>query len=261
MSPRKHEQILAVSLDPANPDSPTSGDRLGQVEAALGVTFSSPDLLRQALVHASYLNEQEELGLESFPRSNERLEFLGDAVLGLIVADYLYHRHDDMDEGNLTVNRATLVRTETLARWTRELGLGDSLYIARGEGALGDRVGDRIMAGAFEALVGALYLDQGIEAVRKLMERLLDRDAESLLQRRDLTNYKGELQEILQGRYQTLPEYEIVETRGPAHDRYFVVEVVHQDTTIGHGGGRSRRLAEQEAAKDAIERLQREGMN
>lgn len=225
------------------------------MENALHYQFTSPKLLQQALVHSSYLNEQDETGQIRFGGSNERLEFLGDAVLGFIVADYLYHRFPEVDEGALTVHRATLVRRETLARWARDLGLDDVLYIARGESRAVGQVGDRIMAGTFEAVLGALYLDQGIEAAREVIERMLDRDVEKLLFHRDLTNYKGQLQEIIQERDQELPEYEVTETIGPAHDRYFVVRAVHRGETIGQGGGRSKRAAEQAAAKDALERM------
>lgn len=262
MSPEKREQTSTISSEIAKPDDACwldPAERTRRVEDALHYHFQSPDLLQQALVHSSYLNEQLEAGRQQFDTSNERLEFLGDAVLGFIVADYLYRRHSEMDEGELTVNRATLVRRETLANWAQELGLDDVLYIARGESRGAGQVGDRIMAGTFEAVLGALYLDQGIEPAREVIERMLDRDVDRLLRKRDLTNYKGQLQEIIQEQDQELPEYEVVEMTGPAHNRYFVVRAVHHDATIGQGGGRSKRAAEQAAAKDALERMRSEG--
>lgn len=249
MSPEKRG-----STSPASSTTTANTSEQRRVELAqqaLGVDFRDPGLLLQALVHVSYLNEQDEQAGPHFNTSNERLEFLGDAVLGVVVAEYLYRQHEDMDEGQLTVNRAMLVRREPLARWAREFNLGELLYIARSEGP----VGDRTLAGLFEAVIGALYLDRGLEVVETFLHRLLDRDAAALVQRRDLTNYKGILQEIIQERDQTLPSYETVEASGPAHDRHFVVEAVHNQKTIGRGAGRSKRAAEQQAAKDAIDRL------
>ncbi len=217
----------------------------------LDIQFTDSQLLLQALVHTSYLNEQsEELG-PTFTDSNERLEFLGDAVIGLIVAEYLYTRHPQMTEGQLTVNRAMLVRRETLAAWAREFQLDSFLYIARGEAASSDRT----LAGLFEAITGALYLDQGLPAAERFIHRLLDRDAEHLVNQHDLTNYKGLLQEMLQNRGEPPPTYQLIETSGPAHDRHFTVAAVHNQRTIGNGSGRSKRVAEQAAAKNALEHL------
>lgn len=258
MSLEKLAPTSQASLDPAvssGAGSPPGDDRVERAAGALGVEFNDPELLRLALVHSSYLNEQEEDGLERFEESNERLEFLGDAVLGFLVADYMYRRHPDMAEGELTVSRVSLVRRETLAQWAREFGLDEVLYIARGEFRSRGKLGDRILSGVFEAVLGAIYLDQGIEKTREFLERLLDRDAKKILVKRDLTNYKGQLQETLQELDQSTPEYEVVEIKGPAHNRYFTVRALHDRRVIGEGGGRTKRAAEQAAAKDALERM------
>jgi ribonuclease-3 len=233
--------------------------RVRAAEHALGVTFRDPTLLQLALVHSSLLNEPEGYEQPMFDASNERLEFLGDAALSLLVAEYLYDDYPDVPEGRLTVYRAILVRRETLARWARELSLDDLLFIGRGE-TQAEIVGDRILAGAFEAVLAAVYLDQGLDSARAFLKRLLDRDAAQLLAaprgHPDLTNYKGLLQERIQRDDTMLPAYVVVSQAGPDHERQFVVEVRHRGRTIGHGSGRSKRAAEQAAARDALARFQ-----
>ena len=235
--------------------------RLAQLQANLGITFYNDDLLLLALIHSSYLNEQEEREPLSLDDSNERLEFLGDALLGFITADFLYHRYDAFTEGELTVSRASLVRTETLAIWARELGLDELLYLARGERGEDGAVSVRVLAGAFEALLGAVYLDQGLDAARAFLVGLLERDATRIIHTRQATNYKGRLQELLQQRDQTTPTYRILRESGPAHHRHFVIEVVHLGETLGRGSGPSKRVAEQAAARDALEQLGQEGID
>ena len=229
-------------------------DRVERAEEALGVRFQDRDLLDLALVHSSLLNEPLIDAEPEVKESNERLEFLGDAVLDLLVADYLYLRYPEMSEGRLTVSRATLVRRETLAGWAEERQLGALLRVGRGEIQDGV-VSQRTLAGAFEAVLGALYLDQGFEATRAFIDAILDRDVDRLLATRDLTNYKGVLQEKIQQRDTLLPEYVVTSQTGPDHDRTFVIEARHRGTAIGKGVGRSKRAAEQAAAKDALEQM------
>ena len=229
-------------------------DRVEQAQQALGVRFRNRDLLGLALVHSSLLNEPLIDAEPEVTESNERLEFLGDAVLDLLVADYLFLRYPEMSEGRLTVSRATLVRRETLSGWAEDLRLGDFLRVGRGEIQDGV-VSQRTLAGAFEAVLGALYLDQGFEAARTYVDAILDRDVDRLLATRDLTNYKGVLQEQIQETDTLLPEYVVTSQRGPDHDRTFVIEALHRGITIGKGEGRSKRAAEQAAAKDALTRM------
>jgi ribonuclease-3 len=232
----------------------SSADRIGRAEQSLGVSFRDRDLLDLALVHSSLLNEASPDSEPDADESNERLEFLGDAVLDLVVADYLYRRFPEMPEGWLTVNRATLVRRETLARWANDLGLGDLLRVGRGE--VQDGVASqRTLAGAFEAVIGALYLDQGFAAARSFIDDMLDSDIDQLLATRDLTNYKGILQEQIQQRDTLLPEYVVTSQTGPDHDRTFVIEARHRGIAIGTGTGRSKRIAEQAAAKAALDAM------
>jgi ribonuclease-3 len=228
--------------------------RVQAAEHALGLTFRNPEILQLALVHSSLLNEPDLALEQNVVESNERLEFLGDAALGLVVAEYLYERFPELPEGHLTVHRATLVRRETLARWAGELALGDLLLVGRGEVQEGG-ISERILAAAFEAVLGALYLDQGLEAVRSFLREYLDRDVERVLATSDLTNYKGLLQERIQRDDTVLPAYVVVSQEGPDHERNFVIEARHQGQVIGRGEGRSKRMAEQMAARDALLRI------
>jgi ribonuclease-3 len=230
--------------------------RIQAAERALGVTFENPEILRLALVHSSLLNEPDAGLDDEFTESNERLEFLGDSALDLVVAEFLYERFPELSEGQLTVHRATLVRRETLARWAEELGLGELLLVGRGEIQAGG-ISQRILAAAFEAAIGALYLDQGLEAVRAFMAGYLERDVERVLAAGTLTNYKGLLQERIQQDDTLLPTYVVVSQEGPHHERNFVIEARHRGQVIGAGSGRSKRAAEQEAARDALMRLSR----
>ncbi len=227
---------------------------IAHAEDTLGLRFHDPDLLQLALVHSSLLNEPAGDTEPEFDESNERLEFLGDAVLDLLVAEYLYRRFPALPEGRLTVMRATLVRRETLAEWATAMELGSLLRVGRGEVQDGV-VSQRTLAGAFEALLGALYLDQGFESTRGFVDGILDRDIDRLLSTRDLTNYKGLLQEAIQQSDTHLPEYVVLSEKGPDHDRVFVIEARHRGEPIGRGNGRSKRIAEQAAAKDALQRM------
>lgn len=230
-------------------------ERMEAVEARLRVQFERWDLLRLALIHRSYLNE---LGLDSdeaVADSNERLEFLGDAILGMITAEFLYHKFPDLPEGQLTAYRTALVRTETLAEWARRFELDQYLYLGRGELVGEGDVRDRILAGAFEAIIAAMYMDRGLKTVRTFLQNLLEEDAPDIISVGQETNYKGRLQELIQDRKRITPTYNTLSVSGPAHDRTFEVEVVVGDEQIGIGSGSSKRSAQQEAARQALDRL------
>ncbi len=234
---------------------PDDLERLRAVATTLQVEFQRWDLLRLALVHRSYLNE---LGLESdeaVADSNERLEFLGDAVLGMIIAEFLYNEFPDLPEGQLTAYRTALVRTETLAEWARRFELDAHLYLGRGELISEGDVRDRILAGALEAVIAAIYLDLGLRATRTFLRRLLREDAASIISAGQETNYKGRLQELIQDRHRITPAYHTLNVSGPAHQRTFEVEVVIGEDQVGVGTGSSKRAAQQEAARQALEHL------
>ena len=210
-------------------------DELATVQKVLGIHFNDPSLLRQALIHGSFSNENP--GLAPIP--NERLEFLGDAVLGMVVAARLYLDFPQFSEGKMTRLRAVLVRGDSLARVARGIGLGDFLYLGRGEAATGGRDKPANLAGALEAVIGAVYLDQGLETATDFIHRLFNTELAEAVTRRTDANYKSELQELLQARQQQRPTYHLIEATGPDHDRIFTVEVRLGDTVLGRGSGRS----------------------
>jgi len=225
-----------------------------ELEQRLSITFKNRDLLRQATVHTSYLNENPGIGVGS----NERLEFLGDAALGMVVAHELYTEYPDVDEGRLTELRAHLVRRDTLARAAGRIGLGDYLQLGRGEEAAGGRRRPTNLARAYEALVGAIFLDGGIAKVRSFVRRTLKPELEALRDSGMPHDPKSRLQEVIQSRWQTTPSYKLVKTEGPDHARRFTVQVVVSGKVLGTGEGRSKQMAEKEAAEQALKELERE---
>ena len=227
-------------------------NELATVQKLLGIHFSDPSLLRQALIHGSFSNENPTLA----PIPNERLEFLGDAVLDLVVAARLYLDFPQFSEGEMTKLRAVLVRRDTLARVAKGIGLGNYLYLGKGEDATGGRDKSANLAGALEAVIGAIYLDQGLETAIDFIRILLDVELTEAVARRTDANYKSELQELLQARQQQIPTYHLVEATGPDHDRTFTVEVRLGDTVLGRGSGRSKKTAETVAAQAILKRLQ-----
>lgn len=228
-------------------------ERETDLQAALGVTFREPALLRLALTHRSYVHERP----HEAPESNERLEFLGDALLGQVIAEALFRRFPECDEGRLTELRATLVRAETLAQLAKGLGLGDYLYLGHGEEASGGRLRTRNLARTLEAVVGAVYVDRGYLAAKRLALRLF-RDLLQSLSPEGLRDYKSLLQEQVQAQGKGTPVYRTVSAEGPEHSKQFVVEVMVQGKVLGLGRGSSKRMAQREAARAALERLARQ---
>jgi ribonuclease-3 len=216
------------------------------------VRFADAALLERALVHSSYVNENPQAGLES----NERLEFLGDAVLGLAVADDLFTTHPEMDEGKLTELRTHLVRRDTLAKAARRLRLGGELRLGRGEESGGGRNRPTNLSHAYEAVVGAIFLDSGFEAARAFVLRSLRDELEQIGERAFPADPKSRLQELSQARHQATPQYRMVKAEGPDHARRFTFEVLLEGNVVGKGRGKSKQEAEKEAARKALERLE-----
>ena len=217
----------------------------------LGLEFDDPALLAEALVHSSYVNEHPEGSTES----NERLEFLGDAVLSLVMSEALYRRYPGEPEGVLTTRRAAIVSTRGLARISRRLGIGEALVLGQGAENSGERERSSVLAGLFESIVAAVYLDRGLEAARLFILEAAAPELEAERSIDDLKAPKSRLQErafALSGR---APSYRIVSAEGPDHDRRFVVEVAVDGDVLGAGEGRSRREAETRAAETAMEKL------
>jgi ribonuclease III len=232
-------------LPPAIP--PDQEPRLAALERRLRVRFRDRRLLFHALVHRSALNERPDLQLSS----NERLEFLGDAVLGVIVAEQLYTALPEASEGVLTVTQATLVRESTLANWARAVDLGQYLVVGRGEEISGARNRDRVLASAFEAVVGARYLDRGLQRTTELLLPFIAAERAETPDR-TLVDAKSRLQQRSQGKRDALPHYRVVAMSGPQHSPTFTVEVEVAGRVVGRGTGRSKQVAEQSAAEAAL---------
>ena len=229
----------------------SDGWPIQQLVASLKIKIDDLGLLRQALVHRSYLNEHPDYRLGS----NERLEFLGDAVLGLIIGESFVRDYPDLGEGELTRRRAALVRTETLAEVANDLELGKWLLFSKGESAAGGQQRQRLIGSAFEAVIGAIYLDQGLEAARRFAIEALDRYLKLDPAELDRKDSKSELQERSQRADGSTPTYEVVRVSGPDHARSYAVVVRLGDQVMGTGEGATKRRAEQEAAGEALEKF------
>jgi ribonuclease-3 len=213
----------------------------------LGLSFSSLALLTRALTHRSYVNEYEAV------EDNERLEFLGDAVLDFIVGAWVYNRFPEMPEGDLTKIRSALVRNDHLAKFARKLDLGRALRLGRGEAASGGRNRDNLLGSAFEALIGALYLDSGLKAVDNFVNPILEDVHESILNQ--VEDPKSELQEWTQSQKLGAPRYRVTSTSGPDHAVTFEMDAEVAGVVKGHGSGTSKSAAEHAAARDALKNL------
>jgi ribonuclease-3 len=222
-------------------------DDLDTLQKTLGISFKDRSLLEQALVHTSYINENPALNLTS----NERLEFFGDAILSFIIAQDLYQRFPDLSEGEMTKLRSSVVRREALARTARTIRLGDYLYLGKGEEASGGRRKPATLASTLEAIIAAIFLDQGLASTRDFVLRATSQ----ALNKRVEVDYKSQLQELLQARRQLKPTYKVVAVAGPDHDRTFTVEVRVGNNVLGRGSGKSKKAAETEAARSALARL------
>ncbi len=213
--------------------------------------FHDKSLLIRALTHPSYLNENPNAGLED----NQRLEFLGDAVLDFISGELLYHRFPEAPEGRLTRLRAALVRTETLARFARDCGLGDVLHLGHGEEDSGGRTRATNLCATFEALSGALYLDQGMPSVEAFVLPYFSEALDDIVRLELDKDAKSRLQEWSQAHLNLTPSYETIDSRGPDHAKEFTVAVIIDGEQYAHGTGPSKQAAAQEAAQRALERL------
>ena len=212
--------------------------------------FRDEGLLRLALTHRSYAQNETGQGI-----SNERLEFLGDAVLGLVVTEELYRRFPKKSEGELTKMKSLVVSRQVLAEQASKMGLGQHLLLGMGEERSGGRHRKSILSDAYEALVGAVYLDGGLDAVRRFICNHLLRDMHRFLNSESHRNYKSHLLEYVQGKGWTGPEYRVLKEAGPDHEKKFTVEVRVRGETLGRGEGASKKKAEQEAARRAMETL------
>lgn len=221
------------------------------LENKLGTTFHDYSLLSRALTHRSYLNENPDKALED----NERLEFLGDAVLDFVVGAYLYHHYPEMHEGELTSLRAALVRARTLAEFAREWRLGEFLRLGYGEAENGGRERTPILCATFEAVIGALYLDQGLPVVQQLVEALIVPALADIIEQSKHKDAKSEFQVWAQARFNVTPTYRVVGSSGPDHAKIFRVHVLLNEDVWGEGEGGSKQKGEQAAATVALQKV------
>ena len=235
--------------------SPHRQKQLRDVERKLGISFVNKSLLNQALTHSSYAHEMRKRGIQD----NERLEFLGDAVLKLVASEYLFNKYPEKSEGDLTKIRAVVVSDDTLAEVARKFKLGNYLSLGANERRSGGRVRKSNLANTFEALVGAVYLDAGIGKSRQIILDQLGGEVEKVSKVGYIGDYKSALQEFVQKKGWGLPQYRVVKEVGPKHKRIFYIEVAIRGKSYGYGKGANKKEAEQKAAEEAYGKLQRPG--
>jgi ribonuclease-3 len=226
-----------------------------QIEKRINYTFHEKSLLLQALTHKSYSNENKLL------YSNERLEFLGDAVLNLVISDYLIKRFPDSSEGDLSKLRAMIVNEDTLSRIAKGIGLGNDLLLGKGEDLTGGREKPSILSDAIEALISAIYLDGGVNEVSNFVKRFFDEEIKRYISKGISYDFKTDLQEYCQGRFGILPKYHVTKESGPDHKKVFEVRLFIKDEPYGTGIGRTKKEADQRAAREALEKLKSEIQN
>jgi ribonuclease-3 len=230
-------------------------EKLSELQDRLGYRFKDPSLLQHALTHKSYANEYR-LGALGH---NERLEFLGDTVLDFVISDIIMRLCPTSPEGELSKIRAVIVSEGSLSRSARELELGGYLLLGRGEEQTGGREKPSLLANAFEAIVAAMYLDGGLEPAYCFLQERLEDNIKSVTETGQTHDFKTELQERCQSAYGSLPRYQVVGESGPDHQKVFEVEIEAGGRQLGRGVGKSKKEAEQEAAREALERLKLEG--
>lgn len=212
--------------------------------------FKNPSLRQLAFTHRSYLNESKEA-----EQSNERLEFLGDSILSYIVSSHIYDQHENMPEGDLTSLRSVLTNTQTLYLVAEKLDLGSQLMMSKGEEEGGGRSSKTILANTYEAVVGAIYLDQGLESARDFVTKTILDNAQEFIEMQGLKDPKSKLQEFMQEKFKTSPEYEVLEESGPDHNKIYTSGVILNGEVISKGTGHSKQEAEKNAAQKALETL------
>lgn len=227
---------------------------LNLLQKTIKIKFKNQLILQQAMTHKSYANENR----NKSARDNERLEFLGDAVLNLVISDTIFKMYRDYPEGELAKTRAVVVSAPTLARTAKKIELGKYLYLGKGEAMTGGRNRDSILADALEALIGAIYLDCGLAEVTDFIKKYLFDEIQLVESGEHIQDYKTILQEEIQKRSNTRPLYSVVNEEGPDHDKLFTVQVKYKSSVIGTGTGKNKKEAQQRAAANAITKLTEE---
>ncbi|OGK14624.1 ribonuclease III [Candidatus Roizmanbacteria bacterium RIFCSPHIGHO2_02_FULL_37_15] len=227
-------------------------NNLSDLEKKLSITFKQKKILENVFIHRSYLNEHKNFYLPS----NEKLEFLGDSVLSLVTSLFLYQNYVWLKEGDYTEIKAAIVRTESLAYAAKLLKLGDYLLLSKGQDRESGRKNKNILADCFEALIGAIFLDQGFEKANSfILEYLFSNKLDKIIKNKQYLSPKSKLQEYTQAKFKLIPTYKLIEEIGPEHDRIFKVEVAIKQKKYGFGYGKSKKEAEEKAAKEALEEI------
>lgn len=222
---------------------------ISKFEDIIKYKFKNKKFILEALTHSSYSNENKSYSF------NERLEFLGDSVLGIVISDYLFQKEQDLPEGELTKLRANIVCEESLSDVAKEINLGNHILLGRGEEATGGRDRISILADAFEAVIAAIYLDGGIENAKEFILDHMETIIQDSIKGRIFRDYKTHLQEVVQSKGESIISYNLVEEIGPDHNKRFVMEVTLDCEVLGKGEGKSKKEAEQSAAKQALRRM------
>lgn len=223
-------------------------DNLAELEKKLNVSFKNKNLLETAFTHRSYINESN----GAVQEHNERLEFLGDAVLEILVSEYLFNKFPNLREGDLTAYRSAVVKMESLAEISEELSFGKYISMSKGEEMTGGRHRPYILANTFEAFLGSLFVDQGIEECKRFISSVFFDKIDTIIEEKRYIDSKSQLQEMSQEVYKVTPLYKLIKEEGPDHDKTFTVDVIIKDKILGKGVGKSKQQAQQDAAKDAL---------
>jgi ribonuclease-3 len=234
------------------PALPVDHAQLALLESTLDYRFRDRALLTASLMHRSYYAGSETNGVA---RSNERMEFLGDSVLSLVVNDYLYHRYPDKSEGELTKMKSVVVSKQVLAHLAKKINLGAFVLVSDNAQRAGVSTMDSVLSDTLEAVFGAVFIDGGFEAARRSVLKVLPDNLNDVVYKEESINYKSLLQEYIQALHKVPPRYRVQSTTGPDHDKQFLVEVVVKGNTLGQGAGKTKKIAEQEAAREAYRRL------
>lgn len=226
-------------------------NNLSDFEETIKYSFKNKENLILALTHSSFANENKQLKL----MSNERLEFLGDAVLNIIISERIYLKHKELNEGEMTKTRSIIVCEASLVKCANKINISKYLLLGKGEELTGGRSRPSILSDAFEALIGAIYVDGGIRSTRKFINNTMKQVIEDAIKGEDYLDYKTQFQEIVQSSGEKRISYEVLDEKGPDHDKTFITQVKIEDKVMGMGKGKSKKEAEQNAAKDALKRL------
>lgn len=224
-------------------------EKYREFEKKCNISFHDKSLLEQAFIHRSYINENK--GVEK--EHNERLEFLGDAVLELVITDFLFSKFPDVKEGILTAYRSSLVRTESISAAARSMGMNDLLQLSKGESRDEGKARDYILANTFEAFIGAVYLDRGYDSAKRIIADSLFENIDDVIETGSWKDAKSEVQEYAQEHYSETPRYELISAVGPDHNKHFVMAIYFGDRKIAEGSGNSKQKAQQSAAQHALE--------